>query len=118
MSDGEIALELMRITARVGDGHTASYMPASGMTFFPLRLERFSEGWFVTQTVDEYKEVIGARLVKVGEMKVERVARAVRNSISADSELHREDKMRMFFVWSGVLQAKGILKNKETGRFT
>lgn len=54
LSDGEIAVEIMRISARVGDGHTVSFMPASGMMFFPLRLERFSEGWFVMQMADEY----------------------------------------------------------------
>lgn len=118
LSDNQIALEQMRITARIGDGHTQSRMPASGFTFFPLRLERFSEGWFVTQTADEYKQVLGARLVKIGDVKVERVAKLVRELIAADNELDHKNRMRTFFVWTEVLQAKGILKNKEAGTLT
>ena len=118
LTDGQIGIELMRITARVGDGHTSSTMPPSGYTFFPLRLERFKEGWFVAQTTDEYKQALGARLVRIGDVKLEEVARRVKDLISADNELDRRSRLRFFFIWSGVLQAKGILQRGETGRFT
>ncbi len=118
LSDGRIALELMCITARVGDGHTSSWMSPSGMAFFPLRLERFKEGWFVAQTTDEYKQALGARLIRIGDVKIEEVARRMKELIAADNELDRRSRLRYFFIWSGVLQAEGILPQGETGRFT
>lgn len=118
LADGEVALELMRITARLGDGHTQSRMPAPGFSFFPLRFEHFAEGWFVVQTTDEYKQALGARLVKIGDVKVKRVAKMVKSLIAADNDLDRENRLRNYFVWAEVLQAKGILKSKEIGTFT
>lgn len=118
LSDEEVAAELMRISARVGDGHTVSFMPQAAMTFFPFRLERFSEGWFVTQTSDEYKAALGGRLVKIGDRKIERVAASLKRFISADNEIDRESRLRYFFIWSSVLQAEKILKSAESGEFT
>jgi len=88
------------------------------MTFFPLRLERFKEGRFVAQTTDEYKQALGARLVRIGDVKLEEVAQRLKELIPADNELDRRSRLRYFFIWSGVLQAEGILPQGETGRFT
>src|SRR5262249_52705454 len=84
LSDSEIALELMRITARIGDGHTQSDAAALGSTFFPLWIKHFAEGWFVIQTIDQYKQALGARLIEIEGVKIEQAAQAVRDLIAAD----------------------------------
>jgi hypothetical protein len=118
LSDGEIALELMRITARVGDGHTSSSMPESEQSFFPIRLERFKEGWFATQTTTDYEKILGGQIIKIGDVKVPKAAHLLRGLISAENEIVRESRLGFFFTSAGILKAKGIWKTAETGEFT
>lgn len=118
LSDGEITLELMRITARIGDGHTSVSLPAAEATYFPFRLEQFKEGWFVTQAPDEYQNTLGGRLIKIGNVKIEKAEQLLRDLIAADNDIDRQSRLRIFFVSAEVLKAKGILPNTEENDFT
>ena len=117
LSDEEIYFALRRITAAIGDGHTAiGFYPAHTLRF-PLRFKFFREGWFVTGATDEYKSALGARLVQIGNVKIERVVQSLNDIITADNDFDRTGRMSYFLNWSEALQNKGILKNTETGKF-
>jgi hypothetical protein len=117
MSDDEIYFALMRITAEVGDGHSGVGLYQLDTSRFPFRFDRFSDGWFVTRTTDEYKSALGARLVQIGNVKIERAERLLSDLVWADNEFQRMSRTKFFLMWAEALQVKGILKNKETGRF-
>jgi hypothetical protein len=72
----------------------------------------------VTRTAEEYQQALGARLVKIGGVKIEKAEALLNNLISADNTIHRRRRMRFFLIWKEALQVKGILKKTETGSFT
>ena len=117
LSDDEIYFALMRITAQVGDGHTGVGFYQLPTSRFPFRFSRYREGWFVTRTTNEYKQALGARLVQIGDVKIERAVQLLNDTVAADNEFNRTGRMSFFLNWAEALQNKGILKRKDTGKF-
>jgi len=117
MSDEEIYFALMRITAAVGDGHTGVGFYQLPTSRFPFRFSHFRDGWFVTRTTNEYRSALGAQLVKIGDVKIERAVQLLNDTVAADNEFNRTGRMSFFLNWAEALQTKGILKRKETGKF-
>lgn len=117
MSDDEIYFALMRITAAVGDGHTGVGFYQLPTSRFPFRFTHYREGWFVTRTTDEYKQALGARLVQIGDVKVERAVQLLNDLVAADNEFNRIGRMSFFLNWAQALQTKGILKRSNPGKF-
>ncbi len=96
LSDDEIYFALMRITAQVGDGHTGVGFYQLPTSRFPFRFSRYREGWFVTRTTNEYKQALGARLVQIGDVKIERAVQLLNDTVAADNEFNRTGRMSFF----------------------
>jgi dienelactone hydrolase len=113
LSREEAVVELMRLAARPGvrDGHTGVFPLDPGharpLTLLPVRLYSFPEGWFV---VDELGPLglVGSRLVKIGGVPVERVARAVQPLVPADNESSRLARTAQWLVVAEVLRGLGF----------
>jgi len=75
LEDYEIVVELMALVARVNDGHTGVRTPqgAAGFHVLPVDFYIFSDGIFVRQANEAYADVVGKRVVKVGNLPVEEV---------------------------------------------
>jgi hypothetical protein len=56
-------------------------------------------------------------MVQIGNVKIERAKRLLSDLVWADNESQRKSRTTFFLNWAEALQAKGILKNKETGKF-
>jgi hypothetical protein len=86
----EIILELARLAARVGDGHT-NVAPArdSAIAFhaIPLRLYLFADGLYVRAADSAHAGLVGARVVRLGRATAEAAVAAVRPLIGRDNEM-------------------------------
>ncbi len=69
----EIVVELMRIVAMVGDGHTRLRMEREfgGKGVFPVKFYWFEDGLFVQAAAKEYENLVGGKVVKIGNDSVE-----------------------------------------------
>ncbi len=70
LRDHQIIAEFMRLLAAVGDGHTLMLWPTDTPYAFhdlPIRVYEFKEGLYVTATDAAHQEVLGARILRVGE---------------------------------------------------
>lgn len=117
-SDTQIHVELMTLTAKIGDAHTTVDNPGSTTSIFPLAISRFKEGWYVLLADEKYKEIVGAKLVKVGDTPIEKVVRKVSEVIPAENEYWLMSNVSIYLQMGEVLQAKGILPTKESGSFS
>ncbi len=118
LSDAGVIAGMMRIVASVGDAHTSLLLPGSP-TFhrYPLRAVWLRDGLFVTQTVPAYRQVLGARLARIGDSDVEDAYRQVSGLISHENESWLRDESPRYLATPEILQALGILPAAETGRF-
>jgi tetratricopeptide (TPR) repeat protein len=84
----EIAVEFMRITALIRDGHTG-VMPFNvfGAGAYPLRFYLFKDGLFVRQAAPEWGELAGAKVLRIGNTSAEEALGKVRDLIARDNEM-------------------------------
>lgn len=87
MADHEIVVELMRIVALIGDGHTGVRVTQYFKSAYPVRLYSFKDGLFVLAAAPEYREVVGGRVVKIGNSDIDQALRAVSELTWRDNEL-------------------------------
>lgn len=86
LSDKEMKIALMRLVAMIGDGHTSVYWQWQDFSVLPIQFYKFSDGWFVTASTDEYKQAIGARLIRIGKTDVEKAADALKELKGCENE--------------------------------
>lgn len=87
LADHEIVVELMRIVAMIGDGHTAVRINQRFKSVYPLKLYLFKDGLFVQAAASEYRDAVGARVVRIGNGDTEQALRAVSELAWRDNEM-------------------------------
>src|SRR5579872_1901791 len=67
-ADHEIMVEMARIVALAGDGHTSLWLTQNpaGFRTYPLKLYWFDDGLYVTQAASNLASALGTRLVAIG----------------------------------------------------
>lgn len=86
----QIIIEMARIVAMVGDGHTSiapTRDPKIGFHTYPLKLYLFKDGLFVRAARREQAALIGWRVVRIGNASAEQAYDAVRELIGRDNEM-------------------------------
>jgi hypothetical protein len=106
LSDGEIVFRLMRLAARVGVGHTRVSWPAGALAFrnYPLGFYWFSDGLAIAAATPEYREAVGARVLRIGSQTPQQVQAAVAPFISHDNEAGLRGESPVFMRVAELLQ--------------
>lgn len=84
LSGSEITVRLMQIAASIGDGHT-QLLP-NGFHRYPLRLAWFPGGVRVVAAAEQYKDLLGCKVVRVGNRAVDEALRKVSSTVSHDND--------------------------------
>lgn len=112
MTRNQIEVGLMRLVAMIGDGHTTLspfYMPELRFHAVPIRLYAFSDGTFVRAADAAHRELIGARLVAIGNVGVEEAFRRVAPIVSHDNDEGLKLVVPMYFTVPEILDGLGII---------
>ncbi len=116
LAEEEIVVRLMQLVARLEDGHT--YLSPSGApgftSCFPIRVDKFSEGIFVTAADKEHSGIVGARVVRVGYLSAEKTFELVGSTAAADSPYSFPRVVPPLFSNAAILKALGIIESKDT----
>jgi len=116
LSDAEIRLALWRLTAMIGDAHTR--IQYGREKIYPILLYQFSDGVFVAAATEEYKNALGAKLVKIGKTDVERAKEIVRSIITVENESWFKQQFPNYLTDPEVLYLLRILPSAAEGDFT
>lgn len=121
LTDDEIILEIARLTARIGDGHTGVFLPwARGLGYSRLPLELYpdDEGYFVLAASPRYAHLAGSRLVRIEETPVNVVAAAVEPLVPRDN-IHGLPKLTgTFMMLPDILATLGFARSPEAVRIS
>ena len=88
MSDDEIVVGMMKLVAMVQDGHSnlnPFHYARSGI--YPIRLYRFSDGIYVQKAAPAYAELVGAKVMRIGNVSIDEAMAAVAPVVAADNEM-------------------------------
>jgi peptidase S41-like protein len=116
LSDPEIVFALRRLTAMIGDPHTRISFHV--YKSYPITLYQFSDGVFVTAAAPEYKSLLGAKLVRIGETDIESAKEAVRPLITFENEWRFKDQFPNYITDPDNLYLLKILPSVGEGDFT
>jgi hypothetical protein len=110
MKDHEVVIELMRIAAMVGDGHTkiGGVLQWFRSGRYPLELYRFSDGLFIRRISAEQADLAGAKLLRLGSVTADEAIRRVSGIISRDNEMGVWEDAPFFLAIPEVLEALEI----------
>ncbi len=117
----QIIVELARIVAMVDDGHTnlrLAHDPEVRFHTLPVNLYFFKDELFVRAANREYTELVGARIVRIGNVPVSEATSRVRPLIGRDNEMDIKFFAPYLFVKPEILHALEITNSLENVQFT
>jgi hypothetical protein len=108
LTDNQIIMGFARVFAH-GGGHTYVWMlqEQTGFRLYPLRLYWFSDGLYVIDAREE--ELIGARVIQVGDATVEEAYEQFVPMISNDNDTAYLLWSPMYFVMPELLEGLGFI---------
>jgi tetratricopeptide (TPR) repeat protein len=112
----EIIVEMQRLVALVGDGHTnINLTNAAGVDFhqLPIRFGMYGDGVFVEAGDVAYKDAVGGRVVAIDDTPIDTVLARMRPLISRDNDQWIAVATPQFLNLIEVLLALRIAKDLE-----
>ena len=116
-----VIVEMARIVALVGDGHTniaPTRDPKIGFRTLPIRLYFFKEGLFVRAADSAHAGLAGSRVVRIGRATPEQAYAKVRELVGRDNEMDARFFAPFLLSMPEVLQAVGVVDDLERVAFT
>lgn len=76
-SDVEVIIDLMRLTRKIGDGHTAFSLRGVETYLFPIEIYKINGQWRVIKTTDNHKNLLGKIVTKIDGKSIHIIANEV-----------------------------------------
>jgi hypothetical protein len=116
----EIILEMARIVALAGDGHTNIYPTrdaAIGFRSLPVALYLFRDGLYIRAAHRIHAELAGAKVLRIGEASVDEAYARVRPYIGRDNEMGVRFFAPHLLAIPEVLHATGLAPSPDSVLF-
>ena len=108
----QVVVELARIVALVGDGHTnvaPTRDPKIGFHTYPVKLYFFKDGLFVRSAARAHADLVGAKVLRIGRLPTEQAYLAVRALVGRDNEMNARFFAPFLLAMPEVLHAIGAI---------
>lgn len=119
LSAEQKVVELMRLAALLGDGHT-SFFPDSqqfaSFNYLPIRLWVFEEGIYPIAVGQDFASCLHRRLVRVGDRDVGEAFNELSTLVGADNEVEYAYTVPDLLIRPELLAALGIVEAASTVR--
>ncbi len=114
LSEDEIVVGLMKIVAMIKDGHT-NIIPRTYFRsgIYPVRFYLFSDGLFVRKAAPEYSEMVGGRVIKIGNLNAEEAFKTVSQAAFADNEMGLKNMTPVMLTVPEILAGLKIVDDKQ-----
>jgi hypothetical protein len=106
----QVVVELMRLAAAVGDGHTSvsPWRDLVGFHTLPVSLYRFADGYFVRAATHDQAALLGSRVTHVGRVPIDAAEGLVAPLIGRDNDMGILMYAPILLVMPEVLHAVGL----------
>jgi hypothetical protein len=110
LSESQIVMEMIKLVAKMDDGHSL-LVPFVPFHLLPLQLYQFSDGLYITEAASAYAELVGCRIMQVGDTPIEDVRRALRPLVSASNESAVDEWIPMYYLVAEFLCDLGFTRD-------
>ena len=109
LTNDRIFVRFMKLIAMVGDGHTSiEEQSLLGLGIYPVRYEILQDGLFVQSAAAEYGEIVGGKVIKIGNLEIEKALEKVKEISWGDNRNEQSLKVEMSFLLSCPKVLKGL----------
>ena len=119
--DNTIAFKayLQRFASSLHDGHTAIYYWENLNTIFPLGLDIDGDNpYIINITSEEHRDLLGKEVVEINDLPVKRVLEWARPLVSADNDVHFENLVTQYLMFTQFWQMLGMSDKELNLTFT
>jgi len=119
LDDAAVVIELARLTASIGDGHTGFGLHGPRLCFHvhPLWLLSLSDGIFVKGAVEPHLDALNGRVVRIGALSVDEARARLAPLIHRDNALELLVQEGAYLTRGEVLVAIGAAVDPERATF-
>ncbi|MES2774233.1 MAG: hypothetical protein V4722_08620 [Bacteroidota bacterium] len=129
LSQNEIIVELMRMVAMVKDGHTAINFfdmhrngnetpPVISFHVLPISTYAFDDGIFIIKAADEYKDLIGKKILQVGKTDVQTYYQQLSALMQRDNDTHIKFNAGFFMNNVEIMNGLGAIDQTNNVQLT
>ncbi len=118
-TDFQVIMDLMRLTRKIGDGHTAISLRNMETHNFPFEIQQFENDWRIVKIAKPFGHLLGTKLIAVdgtpisfAAQKLSEVAQYVENPHS------KIIRTVQYFPISEILFELDLIKQKDKATFT
>ncbi|HEV7645344.1 MAG TPA: tetratricopeptide repeat protein [Pyrinomonadaceae bacterium] len=114
LTEDQIITGFMKVVAKVRDGHTNLYPQAyfrSGI--FPLKFYLYSDGLFIQKAAPEYAGLVGAKVVRIGDLSAGEALKLAGTIAFSDNEMGAKDLAPVFLSVPELLAGLKINEDKQ-----
>lgn len=118
LTKNQLLIELMKLTHRIGDGHTSFPLWGANLKSFPIQLKVLKGELYVIKTTKDFKHLLGAKLDKINDMNVEEIYRLF-SQLTPFSENKYSTQVRaaQYIPKAELLNGLGIINDTFQARF-
>jgi tetratricopeptide (TPR) repeat protein len=115
LSRNQIIVEITRIVAMIGDGHTYVELQHPPMNFrhYPLKLYWFPDGVYVVKADKKYAAAVGGRIVRLGKVSGQNAYEAVSQIVPRDNPSQVKWMTPFYMSLAEVLDGLSLVDNQE-----
>ena len=116
----EIIAEMMKIVAMVGDGHTNIYPTRDRVIDFhtlPISLYLFKDGWYVRAADSAHSDIVGARVIRIGDSPIDNAYDRIKPYIGRDNEMGAKFWAAYLLAIPEMLHAARISNSPDSAQF-
>ena len=117
LNDEQMNVEIMRIVAGIGDGHTRSFSIAEPPARLPFEMRWLTDGLIVIAASPEYVEAVGTKVTRIGAHPVDDVYEAVKPLIAADNEMQLLNDAPIYMGTPTILYGLDLIPNQDRVTF-
>ena len=113
LSDQEIVFEFMKLVAAMGNGHNfivPAYAEKGSFNQLPLQFYQFSDGLFIVGADKEYQELVGSKVVAIGNTEVAEALARTKTINARDNEMQHLWLGPHYLGLAEVLKGLNIVK--------
>jgi hypothetical protein len=118
LTDQQIVVDMMRLVASLGDGHTRAIPHWSlGYHRFPIEPYWFNDGLYVLAASEPYRKALGAKILQIGAVDTDKVFEAIKGLIPAENNAMLKQSTPLYMITPEILYGLGVLPSMDTTRF-
>ncbi len=120
LDSNQIMVEFFKVIALPNDAHSFPFIisPAYNLHHFPLKIYNFDDGWYVTDICRKHKDVIGSRVVKIGDVPMDEVYELYKPYLAVGNDFSKRERFCLIGLMAEWLHAQGIIEHINKGAFT